>query len=270
MQNDKAYAVKSYSPEEKKEYALQKKKERDEMYSLLNRETLALKDDPEKLRDFFRVQARFNNYTISNAILILSQDKDATSIKDFFDWASREVRINRGAKAIKLLYQRTYETKEGDIRYTYSVKSMFDISETSRKNYIVTPDRKGPEELIELLYSSSPVPRREHENEDAVMEAYTLANEVALKDLQVNEYQKDDMFNVALLSSIMVLGRYGTEPHKELLEKVMEILRDMDERGIRRILSTSKDTSNRIIERMDHEIYRKMVRENRREATAER
>lgn len=254
----------------KEEYAALKKEERDELFSLLNRETLSLKRDREKLRDYFRVQARFGNYTITNTILILAQDRNATNLKNFFDWAARDVRTDRGARSIKLLYQSTYEMGDGEIRYSYSVKSMFDISETSRKNFIVTPKRKAPEELKELLYCSSPVSRKENREEDVYAELLSLADEVSMKDLKLNGYQKEDIFSVAYLSSLMVLSRYGTELDDHAIDRAMEAFADLDERGIRRLLNSSKESAGRVIDALEREIYRRYEKNERMGTAAER
>ena len=65
-------------PFDKNEWMEKKQLEREEAYHLLDTATEEITQDAEKFRDYLNTQARFDRYSVSNALLIAYQHPDAT------------------------------------------------------------------------------------------------------------------------------------------------------------------------------------------------
>ena len=62
----------------KEEYAAKKKAERDSLYALADEMAQEVLRDGEAFRGFLDVQARFDRYSATNALLIYAQNDEAT------------------------------------------------------------------------------------------------------------------------------------------------------------------------------------------------
>ena len=65
----------------KEEYAAKKKAERDSLYALADEMAQEVMRDGEAFRGFLDVQARFDRYSATNALLIYAQNDEATRLR---------------------------------------------------------------------------------------------------------------------------------------------------------------------------------------------
>ena len=121
--------------------------------------------------DFF---SKFHNYSLNNTILIMMQKPDATKVASFATWKKLGVKINKGAKGIKILcpvpykYTEEQDTKDGGKKEVeksglyFKVGHVFDISQTDGELPTLTEKIKGNSDelkaLIKKIIGGSDVP----------------------------------------------------------------------------------------------------------------
>ena len=87
----------------KEEYAAKKKAERDSLYALADEMAQEVMRDGEAFRGFLDVQARFDRYSATNALLIYAQNDEATRLRDFDGWKKQGVYVRRHETGISIL-----------------------------------------------------------------------------------------------------------------------------------------------------------------------
>ena len=147
----------------KEEYAAKKKAERDDLYALADEMAHEIMQDGDAFRGFLDVQARFDRYSATNALLIYAQNDKATRLRDFDGWKKQGVYVRRHETGISILEAGdSYVTEDGRTGYYYHVKKVFDIAQTDAKRQpqIHYDDRL----LLSALISKRPVPIEMAEN----------------------------------------------------------------------------------------------------------
>ena len=125
----------------KEEYAAKKKAERDSLYALADEMAQEVMRDGEAFRGFLDVQARFDRYSATNALLIYAQNDEATRLRDFDGWKERGIYVRKNETGLSILEAGdSYVTEDGRTGYYYNVKKVFDISQTdaSRRCIMMT------------------------------------------------------------------------------------------------------------------------------------
>lgn len=147
----------------KEEYAAKKKAERDDLYALADEMAHEIMQDGDAFRGFLDVQARFDRYSATNALLIYAQNDKATRLRDFDGWKKQGVYVRRHETGISILEAGdSYVTEDGRTGYYYNVKKVFDIAQTDAKRQpqVHYDDRL----LLSALISKRPVPIEMAEN----------------------------------------------------------------------------------------------------------
>lgn len=107
----------------KEEYAAKKKAERDDLYALADEMAHEIMQDGDAFRGFLDVQARFDRYSPTNALLIYAQNDKATRLRDFDGWKKQGVYVRRHETGISILEAGdSYVTEDGRTGYYYHVK----------------------------------------------------------------------------------------------------------------------------------------------------
>ena len=141
---------------DKDAWAEKKKQERADAYALIDDGTETIMQDSEVFRDFLNVQARFDRYSVSNAILIAHQMPEATRLADFDGWKNHDYTIKKGETAITILEPGNEYTKEdGTKAFSVNVKKVFDITQTV-DGKAVNPKYPEQRKAIKALISSAP------------------------------------------------------------------------------------------------------------------
>jgi len=145
------------TPVDKDEYAARKKQEREEVYALLDSATEQVKGRPEQFQALLDVQARFDRYSINNALLILAQKPEANRLADFDTWKSENVRINKDEKAISILEPGgEYQRKDGTMATSFNVKKVFDVSQTNKQEKLTPTITRDERLLLKALITNAP------------------------------------------------------------------------------------------------------------------
>lgn len=149
-----SYQKPQLSPEEWKE---KKQTEKDAVYKMIDDTALSVVQDAEKFKDFLDTQARLDRYSSANVLLIYNQYPQATQLKDFNDWAQEKASVRRGAKSISILEPVEYTKSDGLPGISYSVKKVFDVSQTNSKQTLPAAPNLESKKLAAILIDASPV-----------------------------------------------------------------------------------------------------------------
>ena len=119
-------------PYDKDAYIEKKQAEREEAFHKADVTAERAASSADAYAVYLNVQARFNRYSVNNALLIADQMPDATRLATFDEWRENNVKIEPGAKAIMLLTPgKEFERDDGSVGASFNVKKVFDISQTN-------------------------------------------------------------------------------------------------------------------------------------------
>jgi len=142
---------------DKDAWAAKKQAERNDIYAMIDRYAADMSGDGGLFRAYLDVQARFDRYSVSNAILIAAQCPEATKLADFDTWKASGVYVRRGADAITILEPgKEYQKDDGSVGVSYNVKKVFDISQTSSPQQAVLPVVRDNRLLLKGLMNNAP------------------------------------------------------------------------------------------------------------------
>ena len=143
---------------DREKFKEKKRAELEALYDAANEETLMIAEDPEKFSAYLRVQARFDRYTVTNAILLLHQFPDAQKLKTFEGWKWDGAFVGRGEKSISILEPSSYMKEDGSTGRGFRVKKLFDISQTDLRQIPSTLFYGvSSRSLLRALLEASPV-----------------------------------------------------------------------------------------------------------------
>lgn len=254
----------------KEEYAAKKKAERDDLYALADEMAHEIMQDGDAFRGFLDVQARFDRYSPTNALLIYAQNDKATRLRDFDGWKKQGVYVRRHETGISILEAGdSYVTEEGRTGYYYHVKKVFDIAQTDAKRQpqVHYDDRL----LLSALISKRPVPIEMAENvPNGAAYDYTRRTVVVQRGMD-----GQDLFRCVSLAmaraeldqtehadpqadafrgycvSYMLCRKYGVDARGYDFSRLPESLRDADSQTIRSELTDIRDTLQTMTGRME-------------------
>ena len=242
---------------------------------MLDTATEEITQDAEKFRDYLNTQARFDRYSVSNALLIAYQHPGATRVADFSTWKESDVSVNKGEKAIIMLEPgKEFTREDGTTGFSVNVKKVFDISQTS-KSEADTRRRKPDERVaIKALIASSPCEivmvdelkianARYSPEKDTVfivrgLEANeifrALSFEIAIAKCSKNGIERKEAMFPAYCSAYILCERNGFDTGDFNFEKVPEQFNDKESKDIRKELGTVRDMASEISQDMSREL----------------
>ena len=111
------------TPFDKDAWAAKKQAEREGVYAMIDNHVHNMGVDGGVFQAYLDVQARFDLYSVSNAILIAAQCPEATKLADFDSWKADGVYVKRGQDAITILEPgKEYRKDDGSTGVSYNVK----------------------------------------------------------------------------------------------------------------------------------------------------
>ncbi len=133
MQNfDDLFTVPSTPEEDKPAWIAHKQQEREAVYAQIDEAISTMASDGPRFQTYLDVQARFDRYSVANAVLIASQMPEATRLGDFDAWKASGAYVKRGAVGLSILEPgKEYQREDGSVGVSYNVKKVFDISQTN-------------------------------------------------------------------------------------------------------------------------------------------
>jgi hypothetical protein len=220
------------------------------------------------------VQARFDRYSATNALLILAQMPSATQVKDFDGWKNSGVSIKKNQKSISILEPGPeYERDDGTIGTAYNVKKVFDISQTTARTNFHSVSRTDNRTLLRALIHNAPVPLQmidelpnnagayyDHRQQlifvrkgmDAANIFRSVAMELAHAEIArgVEGYCREDAAFTAYSASYMLCKQYSMEVSGYRFSSLPERLKESNPQSIRGALTEIRDTAANISTRM--------------------
>lgn len=263
---------KTEHPFNKEEWAAKKQQERAEAFEMLDNATEEAVANPETFRDYLLIQSRFGKYSVSNALLILYQNNEATYLADFETWKEKGVFVQKGERGITLLEPGNEFTREdGTTGFSINVKKVFDISQTnSERSY----SRRMPDErrVLKALISSSPCDiRMTNELDGNVCARYvpkddaiyirqgldgedifrSLSQEIVIANFAKNGVAREDCVFTAYCATYVLCERNGFDTGDFDFEKVPEMFKDAEPKAIRGQLDKIRDSANELSQDMN-------------------
>ena len=145
------------TPFDKDAWAARKQQEREDVYLMIDTFAHEMSMDGGLFCDYLDVQARFDRYSVSNAILIAAQCPEATKLADFDSWKASGVYVKRGQDAITILEPgKEYKKDDGSRGVSYNVKKVFDISQTRAEQRPAPAVARDERLLLKALMNNAP------------------------------------------------------------------------------------------------------------------
>ena len=260
---------------DREKFKEKKRAELEALYDAVNEETLMIAEDPEKFSAYLRVQARFNRYTVTNAILLLHQFPDAQKLKTFEGWKRNGASVKRGEKSISILEPYSYTKADGNTVKGFRIKKLFDISQTDLKQS-PAPFLSGvsSRSLLRALLEASPVGAEAVDTldhgKDAVYDQekqkiyirrmlepddFFRAAAVSIAEAQLAEQggSQEELRSRAEATAFLLCVKYGIDPGS-LRVKMPEAAAQMEIKDIKAELSEVRKTFTGIADRADESI----------------
>ena len=266
---------KTYS---KEEYAQHKEQERNEAYAMADDAISKLVDNPEHLMAYLDTQARFDRYSVTNALLITAQNPNAVQLKDYKEWSDTGAQVKRGAKSISILEPVEFNRKDGTTGVTYNVKKVFDVRQTNSHYRQPQTVKRDPTQLVKALLETSNVEYQTAENTPDDRAAYfdtetstlyikegvgdgtklfqEVASELAIAEIYFNseEFSRVEAQFPAQCASYMICQKYGVDTKGIDVAKTPLHWKAMKNQDIRSELTMARDSLNEISTRLYFEL----------------
>jgi hypothetical protein len=135
----------------KEEYAQQKQAERDELSERLDEVAMNVVGSGKTLQDFLNTTSNFPTFSVNNQLLIFDSMPNATKVADFDTWKAEGTSVKEGTKSTISVIKRVsdYQRPDGTTGKNYSMRPVFDISQTHAKTLSKT--EHNIDELIGAL-----------------------------------------------------------------------------------------------------------------------
>ena len=144
-------------PFDKAAWAARKQAEREDVYAMIDTYTQDMGREGGLFQAYLDVQARFDLYSVSNAILIAAQCPEATKLADFDSWKASGVYVRRGEDAITILEPgKEYQRDDGSVGVSYNVRKVFDISQTRDTQRPASATVRDERLLLKALLNNAP------------------------------------------------------------------------------------------------------------------
>ena len=150
-------APREETPFDKDAWAAKKQAEREGVYAMIDNYVHDMGVEGGVFQAYLDVQARFDLYSVSNAILIAAQCPEATKLADFDTWKADGVYVKRGQDAITILEPgKEYKKDDGSVGVSYNVKKVFDISQTRANQRPAPAVARDERLLLKALMNNAP------------------------------------------------------------------------------------------------------------------
>ena len=117
---------------DKEDWVNRKQQDRESAYAMVDDALKKLGTDGKAFQTYLDVQARFERYSVSNALLVASQKPEATDLGDSNFWRGKGGYIRKGETGILLMEPgNSYTRKDGSKGLNINIKRVFDISQTT-------------------------------------------------------------------------------------------------------------------------------------------
>lgn len=265
----------------KEEYAEVKKKEKNEVYELIDKTAEKIMKDKQELKKYLDTQAKFEQYSVGNALLILAQMPEATMLRDYESWTNIGGFPKKFRKSVKILEPgNSYIREDGSEKINYNVKYVCDISQVNikQKPKIVKYDNKlllkaflssnqGKIEIVDELPNSNRCALYDKEQDTLYIVRgseppsifYEISQELAKQEL--GEEDVIDNFKISCVA-YMTCKKYGIDVSTFNIVDIPLEFKEMSPKEIREELESVRASLYNINTRVDYYIET-LVKQNK-------
>lgn len=255
------------------DWAAEQKAAREEAYALADKTALSISENGKRFREYLDIQSRFENYSATNALLILAQLPKATSLKEKSSWIEAGHSINENATPISIIKPgKSYQRDDASYGNYYNVHLVYDISQTDAPVPAKPSVNYDERLIITALISKRPVPIElsddiangaVYDNEKKKifvrkgMEGPDVFRSVSLALARAEMAQNKDGYTTETVAfksycvSYMLCKKYGIDVSGYDFSHMPEELKNTDEKARRAELNEIRDTFKAISSRMD-------------------
>ena len=261
-------------PFDKEAWAEKKQAERKSVYELADSTALSVAGDGNRFRDYLDVQARFDRYSVTNALLILAQMPQATQVKDYNGWKDASAYVKKRPQSISILEPGSeYQREDGSWATSYNVKRVYDVSQTNSRTRAQPNVALDDRFLLKALISHPPVPMQTVDELPNHMGAYydhaqqvifvrrgmaaqdifrSVSKELAHAELAGMDpnYSRENAAFAAYSASYMLCKEHGVNVSGYDFSRLPEQFRSGDAQSIRGALTQLRDAAGNISARM--------------------
>ena len=251
------------------------KAEKNSLFETANNAAVDTVYSGKNLRKYLETQSRFDKYSATNVLLIMSQKPEATQIKDYNSWQKAGVTVKKFEKSFSILEPgKEYKTESGEIRQNFNIKKMFDISQTTAQPEEKPEVNFDEKLLLKALIHKSPVPIQmadhldfnrgafyDHEKETLFvlrgMSApdifRSVSKELAFAELAKtrSDYHRSECEFPAYCASFILCQKNGIDTKDYDFSRIPESIRSKESAQIRAQLGEIRETAVNIMERMN-------------------
>lgn len=257
--------VSSMAPEE---YSELKRQEKAEVFELLSAATQKL-IRPDGLKAYADKQAQLLRHSVSNVLLIMEQDPEATWVRTYDDWKADGVAVLKGEAGLRTLGSYRFQKEDGTIGMGSKVVKMFDVKQTAIKDFnIEGPGYRKVPEVITGIYPASvevqdlpngelavydPDDRliRVKEGLDPMTKMFVVTREVSMYHLaDFHENGREETMAEAELAAYILVKHYGFDTPDVDFSKLTETYPGKEEKAVRAELGRIKFACDRVNEKV--------------------
>lgn len=258
-------------PYDKEAWAAQKQQQRENLYTMADETAMSVATDPARFTQYLDVQAQFNRYSATNALLVLAQRSEATQLGDLDYWKQQRVFIKRDEipNAVFILAPgKEYRRDDGSVGTNMNIKRMYDAAQAERPR-LQPEQRYNDRTLVQALVKASPVavegaddldgkdadfwPADEkifvQRGMDAPAIVRAVAREACLAQLGDIELTFD-----ARAGAYLVCKKFGVDTQGIDLSDAKERFSAMDVKEVRETLSGIRSAAGNLIKGMSKEL----------------
>lgn len=257
--------VSSMAPEE---YSELKRQEKAEVFELLSAATQKL-IRPDGLKAYADKQAQLLRHSVSNVLLIMEQDPEATWVRTYDDWKADGVAVLKGEAGLRTLGSYRFQKEDGTIGMGSKVVKMFDVKQTAIKDFDIEGPgyRKVPEVIIGIYPASVEVQDlpngelavydpddrliRVKEGLDPMTKMFVVTREVSMYHLaDFHENGREETMAEAELAAYILVKHYGFDTPDVDFSKLTETYPGKEEKAVRAELGRIKFACDRVDEKV--------------------
>lgn len=236
-----------------------------------------IKESGAELSKYLTVQARFDRYSVTNALLVSMNRSNATQLKDEKGWRNAGAYVEENQKPLIILEPgREYMKDDGTRGTYYNPKEVYDISQTTIRDSAEEKQNPSAGELVTALIKASPVEFQPQDDMDVaafydrdqgvifVKKGLTetqlvlsMAKETATAfyDLKKKMGREESDFN-SYCVAYMIGSKYGLNVSGFNFDKLPESYAGMENRDFRQELNTIRAAFSDIQIQMDKSLDR--------------
>lgn len=272
-------AVKKELPYSKEVYAQKMNERRTKLFNLANSQTMEAVATPQAYLNYLNMQSKLG-YTVTNTMLVMAQNPNATLLKDITRWRENKMFIKKGEKGIEILEPSgEYLKKDNSVGVNYKPKFVFDVSQINLKSTLEKSTPKfNPNELVSaIMYQATIKPEVVKEDSTLPTDVYydNQTNKIYVKNgLETNtmiqglirEYcfvecaengiSRSDAQFLAESASYMISQKYGIDcDTTAITNKCQGYFSNKEQREVKGELENIKNVFENVDDRMEKGLY---------------